>query len=62
MFFVGLLAGGPAAVWYIYIQTSIQHIVDIYINRSTFLITVIFMLTSAAVVTEICSALPSIYI
>jgi len=32
MFFVGLLAGGPAAVWYIYIYiyTSIQHIVDIF--------------------------------
>jgi len=46
----------------IYIYRPLSNTSLIYINRSTFLITVIFMLTSAAVVTEICSALPSIYI
>jgi translation initiation factor 5B len=45
--FLGLLAGGPAAIW------------------STYLITMIFMFMTAAVLAEICSALPlsgSIYI
>ncbi|KAF8169499.1 hypothetical protein BJ912DRAFT_933806 [Pholiota molesta] len=45
--FLGLLAGGPAAVW------------------SSYVITIIFMMISAAVLAEICSALPlsgSIYI
>ncbi|CAK5284355.1 unnamed protein product [Mycena citricolor] len=46
-FFLGLLAGGPAALW------------------SSYIITIIFMLITAAVLAEICSALPlsgSIYI
>ncbi|KAF9071849.1 gamma-aminobutyric acid transporter [Rhodocollybia butyracea] len=46
-FFLGLLAGGPAAIW------------------SSYLITVVFMMMTAAVLAEICSALPlsgSIYI
>jgi len=46
-FFLGLLAGGPAAVW------------------SSYLITMVFMWITAAVLAEICSALPlsgSIYI
>ncbi|KAJ7590559.1 gamma-aminobutyric acid transporter [Mycena floridula] len=46
-FFLGLLAGGPAAIW------------------SSYLITIVFMLITAAVLAEICSALPlsgSIYI
>ncbi|KIM74797.1 hypothetical protein PILCRDRAFT_827856 [Piloderma croceum F 1598] len=46
-FFLGLLAGGPAAMW------------------SSYIITAIFMLMTAAVLAEICSALPlsgSIYI
>ncbi|KAK0231376.1 hypothetical protein IW262DRAFT_1478609 [Armillaria fumosa] len=45
--FLGLLAGGPAAVW------------------SSYIITIVFMLITAAVLAEICSALPlsgSIYI
>ncbi|KAF8966419.1 hypothetical protein BDZ97DRAFT_1903742 [Flammula alnicola] len=45
--FLGLLAGGPAAIW------------------SSYLITIVFMLITAAVLAEICSALPlsgSIYI
>ncbi|PPQ68365.1 hypothetical protein CVT26_005928 [Gymnopilus dilepis] len=45
--FLGLLAGGPAAVW------------------SSYVITIVFMMISAAVLAEICSALPlsgSIYI
>ncbi|KAI5988007.1 hypothetical protein EDD15DRAFT_1394570 [Pisolithus albus] len=45
--FLGLLAGGPAAVW------------------SSYLITMVFMFITAAVLAEICSALPlsgSIYI
>lgn len=45
--FLGLLAGGPAAVW------------------SSYVITIVFMLITAAVLAEICSALPlsgSIYI
>jgi len=47
VFFLGLLAGGPAAVW------------------SSYLVTLIFMFITAAVLAEICSALPlsgSIYI
>ncbi|PAV20578.1 amino acid transporter [Pyrrhoderma noxium] len=46
-FFLGLLAGGPAAIW------------------SSYLITLVFMWITAAVLAEICSALPlsgSIYI
>ncbi|KAJ7274077.1 amino acid/polyamine transporter I [Mycena rebaudengoi] len=46
-FFLGLLAGGPAALW------------------SSYIITIFFMLITAAVLAEICSALPlsgSIYI
>ncbi|KAF7294748.1 Gamma-aminobutyric acid transporter [Mycena indigotica] len=46
-FFLGLLAGGPAALW------------------SSYIITIVFMLITAAVLAEICSALPlsgSIYI
>ncbi|KAF7364728.1 Gamma-aminobutyric acid transporter [Mycena venus] len=46
-FFLGLLAGGPAALW------------------SSYIVTIIFMLITAAVLAEICSALPlsgSIYI
>ncbi|KAJ7147949.1 gamma-aminobutyric acid transporter [Mycena filopes] len=46
-FFLGLFAGGPAALW------------------SSYLITIVFMLITAAVLAEICSALPlsgSIYI
>ncbi|KAF9649609.1 amino acid transporter [Thelephora ganbajun] len=46
-FFLGLLAGGPAAVW------------------SSYIITFMFMMITAAVLAEICSALPlsgSIYI
>ncbi|KAF7319913.1 Gamma-aminobutyric acid transporter [Mycena kentingensis (nom. inval.)] len=46
-FFLGLLAGGPAALW------------------SSYIITIVFMLMTAAVLAEICSALPlsgSIYI
>ncbi|KAJ7193015.1 gamma-aminobutyric acid transporter [Mycena pura] len=46
-FFLGLFAGGPAAIW------------------SSYIITIIFMLITAAVLAEICSALPlsgSIYI
>ncbi|KAJ7921380.1 gamma-aminobutyric acid transporter, partial [Mycena leptocephala] len=46
-FFLGLLAGGPAAIW------------------SSYIITIVFMLITAAVLAEICSALPlsgSIYI
>ncbi|KAE9399098.1 hypothetical protein BT96DRAFT_994218 [Gymnopus androsaceus JB14] len=49
--FLGLLAGGPAAVWF-----------DI---QSSYVITVVFMMMTAAVLAEICSALPlsgSIYI
>ncbi|KAJ8595056.1 hypothetical protein M405DRAFT_728704 [Rhizopogon salebrosus TDB-379] len=45
--FLGLLAGGPAAIW------------------SSYVVTVVFMLITAAVLAEICSALPlsgSIYI
>ncbi|KAJ3737740.1 hypothetical protein DFJ43DRAFT_1148879 [Lentinula guzmanii] len=45
--FLGLLAGGPAAIW------------------SSYIITVVFMMITAAVLAEICSALPlsgSIYI
>lgn len=45
--FLGLQAGGPAAVW------------------SSYLITIVFMMITAAVLAEICSALPlsgSIYI
>lgn len=45
--FLGLLSGGPAAVW------------------SSFIITVVFMMMTAAVLAEVCSALPlsgSIYI
>ncbi|OJA18356.1 hypothetical protein AZE42_00733 [Rhizopogon vesiculosus] len=45
--FLGLLAGGPAAIW------------------SSYLVTIVFMLITAAVLAEICSALPlsgSIYI
>ncbi|KAF9242947.1 hypothetical protein BU15DRAFT_86712 [Melanogaster broomeanus] len=45
--FLGLLAGGPAAIW------------------SSYIVTVIFMIITAAVLAEICSALPlsgSIYI
>lgn len=45
--FIGLLAGGPAAIW------------------SSYLITIVFMMITAAVLAEICSALPlsgSIYI
>ncbi|KAF8554092.1 hypothetical protein OG21DRAFT_1522679 [Imleria badia] len=45
--FLGLLAGGPAAIW------------------SSFIVTVIFMTITAAVLAEICSALPlsgSIYV
>ncbi|KAF5390428.1 hypothetical protein D9757_005219 [Collybiopsis confluens] len=45
--FLGLLAGGPAAIW------------------SSYVITIIFMMITAAVLAEICSALPlsgSIYI
>ncbi|KIK55367.1 hypothetical protein GYMLUDRAFT_76583 [Collybiopsis luxurians FD-317 M1] len=45
--FLGLLAGGPAAIW------------------SSYVITVVFMMMTAAVLAEICSALPlsgSIYI
>ncbi|EGO01474.1 hypothetical protein SERLA73DRAFT_158777 [Serpula lacrymans var. lacrymans S7.3] len=45
--FIGLLAGGPAAIW------------------SSYLITLVFMFITAAVLAEICSALPlsgSIYI
>ncbi|KAI6046535.1 hypothetical protein EDC04DRAFT_2864725 [Pisolithus marmoratus] len=45
--FLGLLAGGPAAVW------------------SSYLVTIVFMFITAAVLAEICSALPlsgSIYI
>ncbi|KAG5643584.1 hypothetical protein DXG03_000637 [Asterophora parasitica] len=45
--FVGILAGGPAAIW------------------SSYLITIVFMTITAAVLAEICSALPvsgSIYI
>ncbi|KAK7031520.1 gamma-aminobutyric acid transporter [Favolaschia claudopus] len=46
-FFLGLLAGGPAALW------------------SSYVVTIFFMLITAAVLAEICSALPlsgSIYI
>ncbi|KAF9779457.1 amino acid transporter [Thelephora terrestris] len=46
-FFLGLLAGGPAAIW------------------SSFLIVIVFMMITAGVLAEICSALPlsgSIYI
>ncbi|KAJ7852785.1 amino acid permease-domain-containing protein [Mycena olivaceomarginata] len=46
-FFLGLLAGGPAALW------------------SSYIVTIVFMLITAAVLAEICSALPlsgSIYI
>ncbi|KAG8218255.1 hypothetical protein J3R82DRAFT_3865 [Butyriboletus roseoflavus] len=46
-FFLGLLAGGPAAIW------------------SSYVVTIIFMIITAAVLAEICSALPlsgSIYI
>lgn len=46
-FFLGLLAGGPAAIW------------------SSYLVTMVFMFITAAVLAEICSALPlsgSIYI
>ncbi|KAL5508585.1 hypothetical protein ACEPAH_6204 [Sanghuangporus vaninii] len=46
-FFLGLLAGGPAAIW------------------SSYVITIVFMWITAAVLAEICSALPlsgSIYI
>ncbi|KAJ7150188.1 amino acid/polyamine transporter I [Mycena filopes] len=46
-FFLGLFAGGPAALW------------------SSYLITIVFMMITAAVLAEICSALPlsgSIYI
>ncbi|KAH8115780.1 hypothetical protein DFH11DRAFT_1688413 [Phellopilus nigrolimitatus] len=46
-FFLGLLAGGPAAIW------------------SSYIITIVFMMITAAVLAEICSALPlsgSIYI
>ncbi|KAH7888137.1 hypothetical protein F5I97DRAFT_1942374 [Phlebopus sp. FC_14] len=46
-FFLGLLAGGPAAIW------------------SSYIITMIFMFITAAVLAEICSALPlsgSIYV
>ncbi|KZV94012.1 amino acid transporter [Exidia glandulosa HHB12029] len=45
--FIGLLAGGPAAIW------------------SSYIITIVFMMMTAAVLAEICSALPlsgSIYI
>ncbi|KIO26162.1 hypothetical protein M407DRAFT_24594 [Tulasnella calospora MUT 4182] len=47
VFFLGLLAGGPAAMW------------------SSYIITMFFMFITAAVLAEICSALPlsgSIYI
>ncbi|KAJ7490559.1 gamma-aminobutyric acid transporter [Mycena latifolia] len=41
--FLGLLAGGPAAIWSV---------------ASSYLITIVFMLIAAAVLAEICSALP----
>ncbi|KIJ32356.1 hypothetical protein M422DRAFT_184597, partial [Sphaerobolus stellatus SS14] len=47
VFFLGILAGGPAALW------------------SSYVITIVFMLITAAVLAEICSALPlsgSIYV
>ena len=64
VFFLGLLSGGPAAVWYFWNQFQSGFIVNWNI-RSSYIITIVFMTMTAAVLAEICSALPlsgSIYI
>ena len=61
--FLGLLAGGPAAVWYVYLLTCLPDTEAT--SRSSYIISMIFMWITAAVLAEICSALPlsgSIYI
>ena len=64
-FFLGLLAGGPAAIWYCILPLVFIVTLNVYICRSSFVITVFFMVITAAVLAEVCSALPlsgSIYV
>lgn len=62
--FIGLLAGGPAAIWYSFVNIS-NFDLPFTNSRSTYLISFVFMMITAVVLAEICSALPisgSIYI
>ncbi|CAA7259575.1 unnamed protein product [Cyclocybe aegerita] len=61
--FLGLWAGGPAAIWQV--MNYIAQLIPTILVRSSYLITIFFMMITAAVLAEICSALPlsgSIYI
>lgn len=61
--FLGLLAGGPAAIWFVAPIISLCRTYNF--SRSSHIITIVFMMITAFVLAEICSALPlsgSIYI